>query len=100
MKRDILIVKSSNPPIVEIDSQARAAYVRFKNTKVAKTISEDKEDGLIVAIDLDKDGDVVGVEIIGVSEFGVRELLLRAPVTAPKIDLSKARYVAADCVEA
>lgn len=52
-------------PVVELDSEARAAYVRFSNRKVAKT-SPVTADGCIITIDFDSIGGVVGIEMIGV----------------------------------
>jgi uncharacterized protein YuzE len=89
-----LLIRSSNPPIVEIDTAARAAYIRFKTSKVAKTISEDTT-GPVVAIDLDENGEVVGVELVGVGEFTLRVLLRIARVKAPNIALDRAKYVPA-----
>ncbi|MDQ6632255.1 MAG: DUF2283 domain-containing protein, partial [Verrucomicrobiota bacterium] len=79
-----ITVGSKNPPTVEIDSQAKSAYVRFSRNKVARTKSVDKE-GIIIAIDFDGNGEVIGIELVGVSEFSVKSLLNLAPVTAPKI---------------
>jgi uncharacterized protein YuzE len=96
--QELILVKSSSPPVVEIDTEARAAYVRFRpeGTAVAKTVSVDQE-GPVVAIDLDAKNDVIGVELIGVQEFSVKSLLHYAPVTMQKPELlQNARYVLAD----
>ena len=87
-----IIVKSSTPPIVEFDGAVRAWYVRFSKRKVAKTLSEDKP-GVVVAIDLDDRGEVVGVELLGVKEFTIGMLQKFANVQAPNIDFALTRFV-------
>jgi uncharacterized protein YuzE len=92
--RNIINVKAKNPPVVELDSSAHAAYVRFSQKRVAETkvVTEDK---YTVTIDMDSDGDVVGVEFVGVQEFQVGCLLKLAGVTIPKPLLGRASYVPA-----
>jgi uncharacterized protein YuzE len=85
-------VQSNDPPVVEIDSAARAAYIRFKRTKVAKTISPETS-GAIVAIDLDKNENVIGVELIGVREFSLAVLLKKLPFLKAEVPVDRARYV-------
>ena len=89
-------VKVSSPPTVEIDTAAKSAYVRFQNRKVAKTVSVDHPGKTVIAIDLDEKNQVIGVELIGVSEFSVRTLLLKVPITVSRPEiLSQTRYVSA-----
>jgi uncharacterized protein YuzE len=92
--RRIINVDAKNPPIVELDSAAHAAYVRFSNKRVAETkvVTEDK---YTVTIDMDADGGVIGVELVGVEEFQVGCLLKMAGVKAPKPMLDRASYVPA-----
>jgi uncharacterized protein YuzE len=96
MRREIIRITSNTRPVVEIDSQAHAAYVRFKNTKVARTQSIEKA-GAPVNIDFDAQNEVVGIELIGVVEFEVKALLSQAPVTVmhPEL-LDSPRYVPAN----
>lgn len=90
-----IMVKSSNPPTVEIDSCAHSAYIRFiKNGKIAKTVSNEKP-GAVIAIDLDISGNVIGVELVGVREFNVTVLMTIAQIQAPRIDFARTRYVPA-----
>jgi len=87
------LVKGSSPPTVEIDSCASSAYIRFqKSGKIARTVSEEKP-GAVVAVDLDAAGNVVGVELVGVREFSVAVLMSKAQIQAPKVDLSRTRYI-------
>ena len=55
------------PVTIEFDPSIDAWYVRFRAAKVARTISEDKP-GPIVAVDLDANNRVIGIEIIGVGK--------------------------------
>ena len=92
--RNIINVPAKNPPVVELDSAAQAAYVRFSHNKVKETkvVTEDK---YIVTIDLDSKGDVIGVELVGVEEFSIGRLLKMAGVTVPKPMLDRTSYVPA-----
>jgi uncharacterized protein YuzE len=92
--QSIINVDAKNPPIVELDSAAHAAYVRFSNKRVAETkvVTEDK---YTVTIDMDADGEIVGVELVGVEEFQVGCLLKMAGVKAPNLMLDRASYVPA-----
>ncbi|MEY2429233.1 MAG: hypothetical protein QOJ40_2118 [Verrucomicrobiota bacterium] len=89
----------TNPPKIEFDLSVGAWYIRFRNTKVARTISEERP-GVITAIDLDSHGRVIGVELIGVKEFTIQKLRTISPVDTSKIDFDKAKFVpAARCRE-
>ena len=72
-----IVLKAVNPPIVELDSEAQAAYVRFSRKKVVRT-QPITTDGCIVTCDFDAAGGVVGIELVGVNEFGIKPLLKRA----------------------
>ena len=85
-------VENTRPATVEIDSVARAAYVRFKKSKVHRTACVPAK-GCIITADYDRSGEVVGVEFVGIQEFSIKVLLKKASVDAPKIDLSRTRYV-------
>src|SRR5438552_13376137 len=92
---DILVVRSKAPPTVEIDTEASAAYVRFKRTKVARTFRHGSK-WPIVTIDLDARGDVVGVEFVGVKKFNLGHLLQGVPVKAQIQTIARATYVSAE----
>jgi uncharacterized protein YuzE len=84
------------PPIVELDSEGRAAYVRFCGRKVAETRPV-STDGCIITVDFDSDGGVIGVELVGVSEFGIEVLLEKAGISPiPRRLAERTRYVAAN----
>jgi uncharacterized protein YuzE len=81
-------VRWKTAPVVELDSAARAAYIRLSQEKVAKTIPINT-DGCIVTMDLDEDGDAVGIELVGVDDFGITALAHK--VGLPKVPESLAR---------
>lgn len=89
------VIPITEPPVVEIDTEATAAYVRLRNTKVAHTEPYGSEKGLVM-LDFDADGDVVGIEVVGQQEFSIRELIKQVPVEASEAVLNQTRYVAAD----
>lgn len=97
-----LLIKSAAPPTVEIDPSAWSAYIRFKRqARVAKTVPVETQRA-IATIDLDKDDEVIGVELVGVKEFSVAVLLQfirRIPVKAPNIDWNRARFITAGTSE-
>lgn len=78
--------------MVEWDCDTLAAYVRFKSTKVAKTLSRPSRESC-VTVDLDRKGEVVGIEIIGCREIQISKILSQAAVKADNIDYSKVRVV-------
>ena len=88
------VILSTQPPVVEIDTEARAAYVRLRNT-VAHTEPYGSEKGLVM-LDFDADGDVVGIEVVGHQEFSIRELIKQVPVEASEAVLNQTRYITAD----
>ena len=87
------------PPVVEIDTEASATYIRLSSLPVAKTVPL-STDTLLVTADLDARDDVVGVEIIGAEEFTIDKLLnadgIREALSGiPKPLLERTRYVQA-----
>jgi uncharacterized protein YuzE len=78
--RDVIKMKSpeSGRLRVEIDTEAGAAYVRVRDGRIAKTVVQ-RDTGPIVTVDLDKDGNVLGIEFIGVKEFTIDSLLNSMP---------------------
>jgi uncharacterized protein YuzE len=89
------VIPISEPPVVEIDTEATAAYIRIRDTKVARTEPYGSEKGFVM-LDFDADGNVVGIEVIGQQEFSIRELIKQVPVEASEAVLNGTRYVAAD----
>ena len=89
------VIPISEPPVVEIDTEATAAYIRLRDTAVAHTETWESQKGL-VTLDFDAEGNVVGIEVVGQQEFSIRELIKQAPVEASETILNQTRYVAAD----
>ena len=89
------MVRITEPLVVEIDTEATAAYIRLRRTDVARTEPYGAEQGLVM-IDFDADGEVVGIEVVGQQEFSIRELIKQVPVEASDAVLNETRYVAAD----
>ena len=94
MTPQTLTVKTRSTPVVEMDTEAGAAYVRFKRAKVERTISREGP-GPIVAVDLDATNQVIGVELIGVKVFNLPTLLRQSAIRAPHIDPALTRYIRA-----
>ena|SRR2546425_4839541 len=92
---NILFIRSKMPPTVEIDTEASAAYVRFKRTKVTRTFRHGSKWPLIT-IDLDQGGEVVGVEFVGVKKFNAGYLLQGVPIKAPAQTIARATYISAE----
>src|SRR5437879_13927814 len=90
----MLFVRSSKPPIVEIDSESGGVYVRFSDKAVAKTI-ERQSDGPVITVDVDRQGEVIGIEGLCFTEGSLSQILRQANVRADRVDLSKARFVKA-----
>jgi len=89
--KHILLVKSARPPVIEFDGESGSAYIRFKKTKVERTL-EQCTAGPIITVDLDKSGEVVGVEAILWDEFEIANVLKIAGVRADAIDFSRAKF--------
>jgi uncharacterized protein YuzE len=96
-KRNVkgFVIPIKQPPVVEIDTEATAAYIRLREAKVARTEPFGSEKGLVM-LDFDAEGNVVGIEIVGQQEFSIRELIKQVPVEASEAVLNQTRYVAAD----
>ncbi len=89
------VIPITEPPIVEIDTEATAAYIRLRDTKVARTEPYESEKGLVM-LDFDAKDNVIGIEVIGQQEFSIRELIKQVPAEASDAVLNQTRYVAAD----
>lgn len=88
---NLLLVRSSQPPTVEIDQAASAIYVRFKRGRVARTIRHGSKWPL-VTVDLDAGGDVLGIECVGVKRFNLQGVFKTARVQAPSEAMTHADF--------
>jgi uncharacterized protein YuzE len=94
--KNIIHVESTTTPVVELDSAAHAAYIRFSSEKVKKTVVVDV-DHCLVTMDVSEAGKVIGVELIGVAEFSIDKLIKKARVTGVSPEMMRnARYVPAN----
>jgi uncharacterized protein YuzE len=94
--KNIIHVESKNPPVVELDSAAHAAYIRFSRDKVKKTavVSVDR---CLVTIDLNTAGEVIGIELVGVKEFSIGQLIKKAGITGISPEMVRdTRYIPAN----
>lgn len=89
------VIPITEPPVVEIDTGATAAYIRLRNAGVMRTEPYGAKKGLVM-LDFDRKGNVVGIEVVGQQEVSVRELIKQVPVKASEKILNQTRYVAAD----
>lgn len=89
-----MIVHSKEAPVITIDHDVDAIYLCFKrNTKVSKTIERESTHA-IVNVDLDEKGEVIGIELIGVGQIEIGQILKRAGVKAPDLNWEKAAIAA------
>ncbi len=88
------VIPITEPPIVEIDTEATAAYIRLREAKVARTEPFGSASGFVM-LDFDAEGNVVGIEVVGQQEFSIRELIKLVPVQTTESILDRTRYVTA-----
>ena len=94
-RRKDFVIPITEPPVVEIDTEATAAYIRLRDGKIARTEPYGSGKSLVM-LDFDADGNVLGIEVVGQQEFSIRKLIKRVPVKASDAVLNQTRYVAAD----
>lgn len=58
---------------IEIDSSCRAVYIQFTKNTIEKTI-DCSRDNETVTVDLDKNGEAVGVEAIGLQSLSINRI--------------------------
>lgn len=90
-----IIVNSSTPPTVEIDPSCHSVYLRFKSSKIHKTVSDNRPNHAVIAVDLDSKGEVVGVEMLGIREFSIAAIRRVLPANFRNIDFDRARFMPA-----
>jgi len=96
---ELKIGTQTEPPIVEIDTEASSTYVRFNDKPVAKTQIIDTG-RLTTTADLDAQGEIVGLEVIGLEEFTIDTLMASKGIEGifskvPRTLLNKTRYISA-----
>ena len=88
------VIPITEPPIVEIDTEATAVYVRLRSAPVARTEPYSSDSGFVM-LDFDAIGNVVGIEVVGQLEFSIRELLKMVHVQISESTIARTRYVSA-----
>lgn len=86
-----LKIKTAQVPVVEIDPQAGAVYIRFNRHKVART--DVRQEWPHIAVDFSKSNEVIGIEAIGMDEFTITTILKKADIDFSKPLAQRARYV-------
>jgi uncharacterized protein YuzE len=88
------VIPITEPPVVEIDTEATAAYVRLREAPVVRTEPYQSASGLVM-LDFDAADNVIGIEVVGQLEFSIRELIKSVPVQVSEGTLARTRYVSA-----
>src|SRR4051794_7137038 len=83
-------------PVVEIDTEAPAAYIRISHNPVSRT-SVLRDDEILSTMDVDAEGNLIGIEVVWPTEFGIEKLLAesRAKVVFARSAIERTRYVSA-----
>ena len=83
-------------PVVEIDTEAPAAYIRVSHKPVCRTIVL-RDDEILSTMDLDTSGNLIGIEVVWPTEFGIEKLLAEslAKVVFARAAIEGTRYVSA-----
>ncbi len=76
-------------------TDAGAAYVRFQNAKVARTVRHNSK-WPVVTLDLNARNEVIGVEFVGVKRFDLAYLLKQIQLKVPAGMVARASYVSAE----
>jgi uncharacterized protein YuzE len=83
-------------PVVEIDTKTPAAYIRISHAPVSRTIVL-RDDEILSTMDLDANGNLIGIEVVWPTEFEIEKLLAesRAKVVFAPAAIEGTRYVSA-----
>jgi uncharacterized protein YuzE len=89
-----LEVPAGLQPIVEIDTEAPAAYIRLSDGKAGRTIVT-RDDQLFAAVDFDRSGQLLGIEVVWPTKYGIEGLVAEshANVRIHPITLRRTGYV-------
>ncbi len=91
-ERHAFTVSGAPAAVVELDREAGAIYIRLSSRPVARTVDQHAEK-MHVAVDLDAQGEVVGIEAVGTTRFTFRHILEAARVQGPGVDFGNAPIV-------
>lgn len=88
------ITINAKPTSIEMDPTCHSVYIRFKTTKVERTIA-DMKPGPVMIIDLNAKGLVIGIELVGIREFSISAIRRRLPERFRGMDFDNTRLVQA-----
>ena len=72
LKRRVIRVKGHILQHISIDPQHHCLYLQFSGEKIAKTV----EHADFINIDLDKNGQLVGIEFVGIKKIRLKHIFL------------------------
>jgi uncharacterized protein YuzE len=89
-------IQADITPVVEIDTEAPAAYVCSSLNPVSRTVVL-RDDDIPSTLDLDRNGNVIGIEVVWPTEFRIEKLIAesRADLVLPRFAIDRTRYVSA-----
>jgi uncharacterized protein YuzE len=89
-------VQIETTPVVEIDTEAPAAYIRLSQNPVSRTVVL-RDDEILSTMDLDASGKIVGIEVVWPTEFGVEKLIAESGANVAFLPsaIARTRYVSA-----
>ena len=95
MKRGQIKIRAKHAPVVELDSEAHAAYIRLSDNPIVRT-EPVTTDEIMVMVDFDISGEAVGIELLGVTSFSIHDLMERAGLPQfSRVMRDRTRYVPA-----
>jgi hypothetical protein len=83
-------------PVVEIDTEVPAAYIRVSRNPISRTVVL-RDDEILSTMDLDANEKIVGIEVVGPTEFGVEKLIAQSGANVALLPsaIERTRYVSA-----
>jgi uncharacterized protein YuzE len=83
-------------PVVEIDTEAEAAYLHITSGRIAET-KIIRDDEIVVTVDLSERGELIGLEVVGTKDFTLDTLLDYANIPRHYFDSARwyTRYISA-----
>jgi uncharacterized protein YuzE len=89
-------VQIETTPVVEIDTEAPATYIRVSQNPVSRTVVL-RDDEILSTMDLDASGKIVGIEVVWPTEFGVEKLIPESGANVAFLPsaIARTRYVSA-----
>ena len=76
------------PLRLTFDTEVGAAYLHVRKAKIHRTVERMNKKGF-ATIDLDSEGEVIGIEVVGWKSFDLQEIAKIAGIRPSKVDWSK-----------